>query len=70
MKKLIIALLIFLSINTYAQKLIGGNNIIKSNLSADALQNYNITFERSLNHFMSISASYSTMPKRNIPLQS
>ncbi|MFZ9243110.1 MAG: DUF3575 domain-containing protein, partial [Sediminibacterium sp.] len=70
MKKIIIALLIFLSINTNAQKLIGGNNIVKSNLSADALQNYNITFERSLNHFMSISASYSTMPKRNIPLQS
>ena len=70
MNKIIIALLIFLSINTNAQKLIGGNNIVKSNLSADALQNYNITFERSLNHFMSISASYSTMPKRNIPLQS
>jgi hypothetical protein len=52
-----------------AQSLIGGDNILKTNLSADALQNYNITYERSLNHFMSISASYATMPKRNLPLQ-
>jgi hypothetical protein len=53
-----------------AQSLIGGDNILKTNMSANALQNYNITYERSINHFMSISASYSTMPKRNIPLQS
>ena len=53
----------------YSQSLIGGKNIIKSNLSANALQNYNITYERSLNHFVSLSASYSSMPKRNLPFK-
>ena len=71
MKRIIsIALLFILSNNIYAQSLIGGDHILKTNLSADALQNYNLTFEKSLNHFMSISVSYSTMPKRNIPFQS
>jgi hypothetical protein len=70
MKKLLVSLLFMGSMHSgFTQSLIGGDNILKTNLSADALQNYNITYERSLNHFMSISASYATMPKRNIPLQ-
>ena len=64
-----IALLLVLSNYLFAQSLIGGNQILKTNLSADALQNYNLTFEKSLNHFMSISVSYSTMPKRDIPFK-
>ena len=54
---------------TNAQSLIGGNHILKTNLSADALKNYNLTFEKSLNHFMSLSVSYATMPKRDLPLK-
>jgi len=69
MKKVffILALLITLQVN--AQKLIGGNNIIKGNLTSFALKNYHLSFERSLNHFMSVSASYRYMPKGSLPLQ-
>ncbi len=70
MKRIIgFALLFIFTNHIHAQSLIGGDHILKTNLSADALQNYNLTFEKSLNHFMSISASYSTMPKRVLPLQ-
>jgi hypothetical protein len=68
-KNIIFFLLICSFINVKAQSLIGGDQIIKTNLSADLLQNYNITYERNINHFMSISASFSTMPKRSIPLK-
>jgi hypothetical protein len=71
MKKIIlITLLIASHVSVNAQSLIGGKNIIKTNLSGDVLQNYNLTFERSINRFMSISASYQTMPKRSLPLKS
>ena len=71
MKKAILIALFAALVNLgNAQSLIGGDNILKTNMSANALQNYNITYERSINHFMSISASYSTMPKRNIQLKS
>ena len=71
MKKIIlVAFLIALYINVNAQSLIGGKNILKTNLSGDVLQNYNLTYERSINRFMSISASYATMPKRSLPLKS
>ncbi len=69
-KNILLVLTIALTINTNAQSLIGGDQIIKTNLSADVLQNYNITYERSINHFMSISASFATMPKRSLPLKS
>jgi hypothetical protein len=70
MKKILFSVLCIFIINlSNGQSLIGGDNILKTNLSADALQNYNLTYERSLNHFMSISASFSNMPKRSIPLQ-
>jgi hypothetical protein len=68
-KNIVLVFLIALSIHLNAQSLIGGDQIIKTNLSADVLQNYNITYERSINHFMSISASFATMPKRSIPLK-
>jgi hypothetical protein len=70
MKKLfIVVAFICFSAFSYAQSLIGGDHILKTNLSADAIQNYNLTFEKSLNHFMSLSVSYATMPKRNLPLK-
>jgi hypothetical protein len=71
MKKILVVFFCFCMFKiSNAQSLIGGNNILKTNLSADALQNYNLTFERSLNHFMSLSVSYATMPKRDLPLKS
>jgi hypothetical protein len=70
MKKIVVLLFALVTLQANAQKLIGGDHIIKTNLSADALQNYNLTFEKSLNHFMSLSISYSSMPKRSIPLKS
>ncbi len=70
MKKIFITtLFIGIAFLANSQSLIGGKNIIKTNLSANALKNYNITFERSLNHFVSLSASYSNMDKRSLPLK-
>jgi hypothetical protein len=72
MKKIILFAYFIIIVMTQlkAQSLIGGNHILKTNLSADALQNYNLTFEKSLNHFMSLSLSYANMSKREIPLKS
>ena len=70
MKKLLFILALIVSLQVNAQKLIGGNNIIKGNLTSFALKNYHISYERSLNHFMSVSASYRYMPKGSLPLQS
>jgi hypothetical protein len=71
MRKIIfIAFLTVIITNAKAQSLIGGKNILKTNLSGDVLQNYNLTYERSINHFMSISASYGSMAKRILPLKS
>jgi hypothetical protein len=56
--------------NLNAQSLIGGKQILKTNLSADVLQNYNLTYERSINHFISLSVSYASMPKRDLPFKS
>ena len=70
MKKLLFILALLCTLQGTAQKLIGGNNIIKGNLTSFALKNYHISYERSLNHFMSVSASYRYMPKSSLPLQS
>lgn len=70
MKKILLILLIGFSGKITAQSLIGGKNIIKANLSSVVLNNYHITYERSINHFMSLSASYRTMPKGSLPLKS
>jgi hypothetical protein len=70
MKKILFALAFLFTLQGTAQKLIGGNNIIKVNLTSYALKNYHLSYERSLNHFMSVSASYRYMPKASLPLQS
>lgn len=70
MRKVVLLSLLFAAFQANAQSLIGGDHILKTNLSADALQNYNLTFEKSINHFISLSISYATMPKRILPLQS
>ena len=69
MKKIGFILALFVTLQVNAQKLIGGNNIIKGNLTSFALKNYHLSYERSLNRFMSISASYRYMPKGGLPLQ-
>ena len=70
MKKVLFVLTLFFTLQGTAQKLIGGNNIIKGNLTSFALKNYHLSFERSLNHFMSVSASYRYMPKGSLPIKS
>ena len=69
MKKVLLILASLTTLQVNAQKLIGGKNIIKGNLTSFALKNYHLSFERSLNHFMSVSASYRYMPKGSLPLQ-
>jgi hypothetical protein len=69
MKKVLFILASLTTLQVNAQKLIGGKNIIKGNLTSFALKNYHLSFERSLNHFMSVSASYRYMPKGSLPLQ-
>ena len=69
MKKVLFVLALLITYKVNAQKLIGGKNIIKGNLTSFALKNYHLSFERSLNHFMSVSASYRYMPKGSLPLQ-
>ena len=54
---------------SWGQKLIGGDNIIKTNISADALNNLNISYERNILPFVSIMASYRTMPMSSLPLK-
>lgn len=70
MKKILMALIVLVSLQVKGQSLIGGNNIIKTNLSSDLINNYNLTYERSLNHFMSVSLSYRSMPKSSLPFKS
>jgi hypothetical protein len=55
MKKIGLLYLLMISLNASSQSLIGGNNILKTNLSADVLNNYNITYEK--------------MPLSKLPLQ-
>lgn len=70
MKKIFVFFLLIIAFNASSQKLIGGNNILKTNLSADAINNYNLTFERSINRFISLSVNYKTMPLSTLPLKS
>jgi hypothetical protein len=69
-KYMLVFFLLALMLQARSQSLIGGKNIIKTNLSADALQNYNLIYERSINHFFSISASYANMSYRPLPFKS
>jgi hypothetical protein len=70
MKKIFILFFIIIAINASSQSLIGGSNILKTNLSADAINNYNITYEKSINHFISLSVNYKNMPLSKLPLKS
>ena len=70
MKKIFTFFLLIIAFNASSQKLIGGNNILKTNLSADAINNYNLTFEKSINRFISLSVNYKTMPLSTLPLKS
>ena len=70
MKKIFTLFLLIIAFNASSQKLIGGHNILKTNLSADAINNYNLTFERSINRFISLSVNYKTMPLSKLPLKS
>ena len=70
MKKIVVLLFALIGIEANAQKLIGGDHILKTNLSSDALKNYNLTFEKNILPFVSLSASYRTMPKTALPLKS
>ncbi|MBX2930959.1 MAG: DUF3575 domain-containing protein [Chitinophagaceae bacterium] len=69
MKKLLI-LIALLPIFSNAQKVLGGNNVIKTNLTSIALGNYHFTYERAFAKKFSISLSYRFMPKRVVPLAS
>jgi hypothetical protein len=69
MRKLIFAFLM-LPCLTMAQSLIGGNNIIKANLSSLAFGNYHVTYERSIAKKLSLSVSYRFMPKTSVPFAS
>jgi hypothetical protein len=70
MKKIFVIIIMLYAAQLNAQKLIGGSNIIKGNLTSLALKNYHVSYERSVNRFMSVSASYRYMPKGSLPLQS
>jgi hypothetical protein len=67
MKRLIV-LLTMLPFAGQAQLLLGGKNIIKTNLSSIALKNYHITYERSILKRLSVSLSYRTMGETAVPL--
>jgi len=70
MKKIFTLFFIIIAINASSQSLIGGDNILKTNLSADVINNYNITYEKSINHFISLSVNYKSMPLSKLPLKS
>jgi hypothetical protein len=70
MKKIFLLFFIVIAFNASSQSIIGGDNILKTNLSADAINNYNITYEKSINHFISLSVNYKSMPLSKLPLKS
>ena len=70
MKKILPLFFIVMAFNASSQSLIGGDNILKTNLSADAINNYNLTFEKSINRFISLSVNYKSMPLSKLPLKS
>ena len=69
MKKLL-SILAFLPLCLQAQELIGGNNIIKANLSSLLLRNYYVTYERHIAPHLSLSLGVRMMPNGNLPFQS
>lgn len=69
MKKLFV-LAAFLPFIGQAQPLLGGKNIIKTNLSSILLNNYHLTYERAVTKHVSLSLSYRTMGSTKIPIAS
>lgn len=65
MKKILLLIFIF-PLLTNAQ----GKNVIKTNLSGLLINNYNITYERSILKKMSLSVGFRYMPKTTVPLKS
>lgn len=68
MKKIVAMICILLSVQTFSQT--DKNNIVKSNVTAYAFRNINLTYERVLSKRFSITAGFGTMPKGSIPFAS
>jgi hypothetical protein len=66
MKRYILCLL-FLPLLSRSQSLIGGNNIIKANLTAYALGNFGLTYERHIAPHLTLSLGINKMPNRSLP---
>jgi hypothetical protein len=69
MKKFLF-LLLCLPMFAGAQSLIGGKNIFRWNIGSLALKNYHFTYERSLAKRITLSLSYRSMPKGDVPFKS
>lgn len=68
MKKILFVLLL-LPVFAEAQSLIGGKNIIRWNTLSMLARNYHFTYERSITKRLSLSVSYRTMPKGELPFR-
>lgn len=69
-KTLFAAVLLSCFVSSQAQDLDSKKNIIKTNLTAYAFRNYNLTYERSLLKWLSLSVSYGQIPEGKIPFSS
>lgn len=69
MKKIVTLLLLSPLITNAQLGILGGKNIIKTNLTGDAIGNYNITYERSILKKMSFSLGVRYMPKGAVPFK-
>ena len=69
MKKIILIALALPFIAKAQLGILGGKNIIKTNISGDVIQNYNVTFERSFAKKMSFSIGLRYMPKTTVPFK-
>ena len=70
MKKIFLIIFLF-PIFMYGQSIFGGDNIIKTNLTNIAFNNYAITYERAFTKLFSLSATYRYMPANsNVPFSS
>jgi hypothetical protein len=67
-KKLIPILLLLFYASAYSQSADNKKNIVKTNLTAYAFRNYNLTYERSLTSWLSIAVSYGKIPNGEVPL--
>ena len=67
MKKLITMLALIPAITNAQVSILGGKNIIKTNLTSHAIGNYNLTYERSIAKKFSLSVGVRYMPKSSVP---